>query len=129
MSNLGETLRQQRESRKITLDMIAEATKIGKRYLLAIEAGEYGDLPGSVFNKGYVREYAKFVGLDPERMVNAYVEEEQVWQEGVTDPVIELSRKLEQQGLVQRSYAMHVEVGGAHQAAVTPGHMTHRERP
>jgi cytoskeletal protein RodZ len=76
MSSFGETLRRERELRQISLREIAEATKINLRYLDALEHDDFRHLPGGVFNKGFVRAYAQFIGIDPETMVTAYLEED-----------------------------------------------------
>ena len=76
MSSFGETLRRERELRQISLREISEATKINLRYLDALERDDFRHLPGGVFNKGFVRAYAQFIGIDPESMVTAYLEEE-----------------------------------------------------
>lgn len=73
MSSFGEELRRERELRQITLREIAEATKISLRYLDALERNDFRNLPGGVFNKGFVRAYAQYIGVDPEAMVNAYL--------------------------------------------------------
>lgn len=76
MSSFGETLKRERELRQISLREIAEATKINLRYLDALEHDDFRHLPGGVFNKGFVRAYAEFIGIDPEAMVTAYLEED-----------------------------------------------------
>jgi cytoskeletal protein RodZ len=76
MSSFGETLRRERELRQISLREIAEATKINLRYLDALERDDFRHLPGGVFNKGFVRAYAQFIGIDAESMVTAYLEED-----------------------------------------------------
>ena len=76
MSSFGETLRRERELRQISLREIAEATKINLRYLDALERDDFRHLPGGVFNKGFVRAYAQFIGIDPETTVTAYLEED-----------------------------------------------------
>jgi len=73
VASFGENLRQARESRKITLQEIAETTKIGTRALQALESNRFDQLPGGIFNKGFVRSYARVVGLDEEKTVAAYV--------------------------------------------------------
>lgn len=77
MSSFGEELKRERELRQITLREISEATKISLRYLEALERNDFRHLPGGVFNKGFVRAYSQFIGVDPEAMVNAYLLEEQ----------------------------------------------------
>jgi len=77
MSSFGESLRRERELRQISLREISEATKINLRYLEALERNDFRHLPGGVFNKGFVRAYAQFIGVDPETMTTAYLQEEQ----------------------------------------------------
>jgi cytoskeletal protein RodZ len=73
MSEFGSELRRERESRGIALDTISEATKISNRHLLALEAGNFDQLPGGVFNKGIVRSYARVVGLDEDAWVDRFM--------------------------------------------------------
>jgi hypothetical protein len=75
MASFGETLRQQRELREISLRQVSEATKINIRYLEALEQNHFDVLPGGLFNKGFIRAYAKYVGLDGEAMVTSYLHE------------------------------------------------------
>jgi cytoskeletal protein RodZ len=77
MPTFGDELRRERELRQISLREISEATKISLRYLEALETNEFEHLPGGVFNRGFVRAYSQFIGIDPEAMVNAYLMEEQ----------------------------------------------------
>ena len=69
----GERLRREREMRGISLDDIAAATKIGTRLLRALEEEHFDALPGGIFNKGYVRAYAKYVGINEEQAVAEYL--------------------------------------------------------
>jgi cytoskeleton protein RodZ len=69
MTTIGETLRRTRLSRNLDLDQISNATKISSRLLQAIEAEQFDKLPGGVFTKSFVRQYARFLGLDDEEMV------------------------------------------------------------
>ncbi len=62
---LGEFLRRERELRHISLDDVAERTKISRRYLEAIEEEQFDRLPGETFIRGFIRSYAQSVGLDP----------------------------------------------------------------
>lgn len=74
MSSFGEHLRQQREMRGVSLDEIVATTKIGRRLLLALEEEQFDLLPGGIFNKSYVRAYAKCVGIDEDQAVAEYLE-------------------------------------------------------
>ena len=76
MSSFGEELKRERELRQISLREVSEATKINLRYLEALEQNDFRHLPGGVFNKGFVRAYSEYIGIDPEAMVNAYLLEE-----------------------------------------------------
>jgi hypothetical protein len=69
---LGEFLRRERELRQISLDDVAERTKISRRYLEAIEEGQYDRLPGEIFVRGFIRSYAQSVGLDPQDTLLMY---------------------------------------------------------
>lgn len=75
MATLGEELRKQRELRQISLREISDATKINIRFLEALERDDYTHLPGGQFNKGFIRAYSRHIGIDPEKLVDAYMEE------------------------------------------------------
>ncbi len=68
----GESLKREREMRGVTLDEIAAATRIATRFLKAIENEEWDQLPGGVFNRGFVRAIARYLGLDEENIVAEY---------------------------------------------------------
>src|SRR5213595_2752728 len=72
LASFGEELRREREIRAISLKEIADATKISKRFLEAIEKNDHKTLPAPVFTRGFVREYARYLGLNAEEMVNRY---------------------------------------------------------
>lgn len=72
MGAFGDRLRREREMRGITLDEITESTKISRRHLEALEGEHFDQLPGGVFNKGFVRAYARFLGLDEDQAVADY---------------------------------------------------------
>jgi cytoskeleton protein RodZ len=74
MGSLGARLKQQREQRKITLDDISTTTKISTRLLRAIEDEHFDQLPGGIFNKGFIRAYARHVGMNEDEAVAAYLE-------------------------------------------------------
>ena len=72
LASFGEDLRREREIRGISLKEIADATKISKRFLEALERNDHRTLPAPVFTRGFVREYSRYVGLNAEDMVNRY---------------------------------------------------------
>jgi transcriptional regulator with XRE-family HTH domain len=69
---VGEFMRRERELRYVSLDDVAERTKISRRYLEAIEEGQFDRLPGETFVRGFIRSYAQSVGLDPEDTLLRY---------------------------------------------------------
>ncbi len=71
-SSLGEKLRQAREERGISISEVAEQTRISPLYLEAIDLDNYKTLPGGIFNKGFVRSYAKYVGVDEQEALQDY---------------------------------------------------------
>ena len=72
LASFGEELRREREIRGISLKEISDATKISKRFLEAIERNDHRTLPAPVFTRGFVREYARYLGLNAEEMVTRY---------------------------------------------------------
>jgi len=72
MSNLGATFRKARETAGLPLEKIAAETKISARFLLAIESESFNLLPGGIFNRGFIRSYAEYLGLDSEQAVADY---------------------------------------------------------
>ena len=71
-ATIGERLRLAREERGIPLREISDHTRISVRYLEAIEANEYKRLPGGIFNRSFVRAYARYVGLDEKEAIESY---------------------------------------------------------
>jgi hypothetical protein len=69
----GEKLRKQREQRGLELEAISNTTKISIRMLRALEEEQFQQLPGGVFNRGFVRAYARQVGLNEEEAIADYV--------------------------------------------------------
>jgi transcriptional regulator with XRE-family HTH domain len=69
---MAATLKQCREELGHTIESVAEATKIKTSYLRAIEEGDFAKLPINVYTKGYIRQYAQFLGVKAEGIVEAY---------------------------------------------------------
>ncbi len=72
MPTLGEELRQARENKGISLRQISDATHIGIRFLQAIETDTYKILPGGIFNRAFVKSFARYVDLDEEQALALY---------------------------------------------------------
>src|SRR6202161_3339627 len=73
MGAFGDKFRKAREKKDISLDDLSNVTKIGARMLRAIEEEHFDQLPGGVFNKGFIRAYAKHLGLNDEEAVGDYL--------------------------------------------------------
>lgn len=74
MQDVGGKLRAAREGRGISLRQIAATTKISVGTLEAIERNEVSKLPGGVFSRAFVRSYAAEVGLDPDRILDEFLD-------------------------------------------------------
>ncbi len=72
MTELGQKLREARETKGFSLDQLQEMTKIQKRYLVSIEEGNYDVLPGEFYVRGFIKQYAEAVGLDPEEIAQEH---------------------------------------------------------
>lgn len=73
MASFGERLRRERELRGISLRDVAEATKISTRFLKALEDDRVDILPGGLFPRAFVRQYARQLGLDADRLVTEFL--------------------------------------------------------
>ncbi|HXN27409.1 MAG TPA: RodZ domain-containing protein [Candidatus Acidoferrales bacterium] len=68
----GEHLKREREMRGVTLEEISVATRIAPRFLAALESEQWELLPGGVFNRGFIRSVARYLGLDEDSLVAEY---------------------------------------------------------
>jgi cytoskeleton protein RodZ len=87
----GEHLKREREMRGVSLEEISAATRIAPRFLVALENEQWDLLPGGVFNRGFIRAVARFLGLDEDSLVSEYALETKGRTEPgvVADPPIE----------------------------------------
>src|SRR5699024_3218047 len=69
---IGERLKEAREEKNLSLESLQETTKIQKRYLEAIEQGNFKILPGTFYARAFIKEYAAAVGLDPNELLEEY---------------------------------------------------------
>ena len=76
-STIGQELQQARLDKGLSLDDIQQSTKIQKRYLAAIESGQFDQLPGAFYERAFVRQYATAVGLDAVAFMKKYENEEE----------------------------------------------------
>ncbi len=93
MSDLGQQLKEARLARGLSLDDVQEMTKIRKRYLEAIEAGDYKVLPGSFYVRAFIKTYAEVVGVDPDELLNEHKQHvPDVAPEPTMEPVLQKRR-------------------------------------
>ena len=64
MVQFGQELRLEREQRRVSLEAMCASTKLSVRQLLDVEAGNFRELPGGIFRKGFVRSYLRALQLD-----------------------------------------------------------------
>src|SRR4029453_3997580 len=91
---LPERLYAARERKGVDLYRAERDTKIRARYLAALERGDYRELPGAVYTKGFLRNYALYLGLEPEEILNQWRRER--GDAGPPQPVISVPRPLSQ---------------------------------
>jgi cytoskeletal protein RodZ len=72
MFEIGATLRQAREKKRIGLDQVEADTKIRARYLRALEDEDFDLVPGPTYVRGFLRTYAHYLGLDGQLFVDEY---------------------------------------------------------
>jgi cytoskeletal protein RodZ len=74
MEPLGEYLKQARKKKRLSLEQITSQTRIQEHHLQALESEDFANLPAKVFAKGFVRSYAKALGLDEEEAIQCFLE-------------------------------------------------------
>lgn len=72
MSELGSWLRQAREAKRLSLEDVERETRIRAQFLAALEEEDFSKLPGDVYARGFLRNYARFLGLDPQEALQRY---------------------------------------------------------
>jgi cytoskeleton protein RodZ len=73
VASFGMRLKQEREKKSVTLDDISLSTKISTRMLRALEEERFDQLPGGIFNKGFIRAYARCLGMDEDQAIADYL--------------------------------------------------------
>lgn len=71
ISNFGEKLQKIRREKKINLDKVEDSICVQKKYLKAIEDGDFNKLPGEVYVKNFVRKYASFLGVPADNLMES----------------------------------------------------------
>ncbi len=74
MESIGQYLRRERELRQISLEELAQTTRIPIRMLVRLEEDRFDELPGEVFARGFIKSYARSLGLEHEPLLATYGE-------------------------------------------------------
>ncbi|WP_408011035.1 helix-turn-helix domain-containing protein [Pseudalkalibacillus sp. A8] len=85
MTELGQRLKEARMERQLSYEQLQDKTKIQKRYLRAIEEGQYSVLPGAFYARAFIKNYAEAVGLDPEVLFEEHASELPATKEGQSE--------------------------------------------
>src|SRR5512147_1210597 len=72
MESVGQHLRQQREAKAMSIEEVARATRVPMSSVERLESDQFDELPGEVFVRGFMRSYARAVGLDPDDVLARY---------------------------------------------------------
>lgn len=88
---LGQTLKQEREKKGLSIEVVMEATKISRTNIVAMESGDRDSLPHPVYTKGFVKSYARYLGLDPVELSMAVDQEYQDELDGPEERIYEVS--------------------------------------
>jgi len=102
MSKLGDQLRAQRERKGITLEQAAGDTRIREKFLKALEDGDYRSLPGPVYTRGFLRNYAEYLDLETDELLMLYHHESGRPAEPVQTRTFKPYRPIARRGLVFR---------------------------
>lgn len=78
MKEIGELLYNSREARGLQLDEVACQLKVGRAYLVALEQGDVSQLPEEVYVLGYLRGYARILGLNSEEIVSRFKQDKDI---------------------------------------------------
>ncbi len=84
----GSELRRARQSNKIELKEVADSTNISKRHLLNIEDENFAELPARIYLKGFIISYARYLGLDAEKIANDILKRFEIWQQPENDDTL-----------------------------------------
>ncbi len=72
MESIGEKFKKRREERGLFVEQIARDTNISKKYIDAIEAEDFSEMPGEAYLIGFLRSYAEYLDIDPEEIIAIY---------------------------------------------------------
>jgi len=96
LRTIGDLLKERRKDQGFSFEQIVEETKIRREYLEALEEGRYNDFPSEVYLKGFLKNYAKHLGINTERAIAMYRRERDYKKH---EPTISTTEKIRQKGL------------------------------
>lgn len=96
LKTIGKLLEERRLSKKLRYDEIAEIIKINPEYLEALETANYSKFPSEVYVKGFLRNYARFLGIEPDHALALYRREQEI---SLVNPKIKMTDKIKRKGL------------------------------
>lgn len=76
--SLGEVLKRAREEKGVEIEIVAEETRVQKKYLDFLEKGDYEKMPADVYTKGFLRQYGHYLDLDVDKLVILYNKEKSI---------------------------------------------------
>ena len=82
---LGERLKKAREESNISLEQIENETQIRKKHIIALEEGNYDDLPGEIYIKKFLKKYAEYLGVNTEMVLSIFQKEERAYPQDLKD--------------------------------------------
>ena len=90
---VGDVLKEERKKRKLSLEEIHQKTRVSLRYLQAIEEGQWDVFPAEVYRVGFLKDYAAYLKMDVEKVVQQYREDLQIASSKLTQPPTESADK------------------------------------
>ncbi|HEX3047266.1 MAG TPA: RodZ domain-containing protein [Bacillota bacterium] len=111
MKEIGLYLRQVREEKKMSLKDVQEATKISLRYLEAIDRGDFNGIPGEVYRKGFVANYATAIGLDGQEVLQKYHQLKADEEEKERQAQLEAAAEVKKNPVVNLTWSREVYLG------------------
>ncbi len=111
MKTVGEQLRAEREKKGLSIKEIETAISIRALYINAIEEGNYTLIPGEVYLKGFIRNYANYLGLDGQEVVASYRQEQHPITPEVVETPVEPSTRTKKKTSTSRNSNKLVIIG------------------
>jgi cytoskeletal protein RodZ len=111
LKEIGEYLRQVREEKNLSLKDIQEATKISLRYLEAIDRGDFEGIPGEVYRKGFLANYATAIGLDGQEILRKYHQLKADQEEKERQAQLEAAAEVKKNPVINLAWSREVYLG------------------